>query len=189
MIDSENTVAQADGVSGIDGKYEIAVGEDGIFLTVYPPQEGGAPVREPDVAKDLQNRNLKGLNFGLIMRTVKEATGNPVKLGEKPVIVEPEVQVLVDRDRMEASLTLVVPNNSRPLTMEEFMEKIRSVGVVHGLDQEAIQRAFDRPGARVICAKGTSPIDGTDARMQYHFDLSKKGQPVNLQTAGLILKI
>lgn len=179
MNETEKAVTQPDGAS-INGKYTITVSEDGVFLTVYPPQEGGSPVLEPDVIKDLQSRNIKGLNFGLLTRVVKEACGNPVRLGEKPAIVEPEVQVLVDRDRMEASLTLVIPNNSRPLTMQEVIDKIQTAGVVEGLDQEAIQRAFDRPGSRVICAKGTSPINGTDAYMEYLYDQSKKGQPVEL---------
>ncbi len=120
--------------------------------------------------------------MGQVVRAVKEASGSPIKISDKSTadLTEPEIQILVDRDRMGASLTVVIPKNSRPLAMEEVYDKIHAAGILHGIDREAVQRAYDRPGIQVVCAKGDPPVDGTNAVIEYTFDLTKKGQPVEL---------
>ncbi|MDR3563776.1 MAG: FapA family protein [Negativicutes bacterium] len=182
MVDNGNSSSQSDPAKAIDGTYKIDMKEDGVYLTVLLPQDGGSEVREPVVVNELKTRDIKDFNYGLVVSTVKSASGVPVKIAEKSstALVEPEVQVLVDRDRMEATLTIVVPRNCRPLVLDEVFEKIHAAGVVHGIDREAVKRAYDRPGGRVNFAKGDIPVDGTDASIVYAFDPNKKGQPVEL---------
>jgi uncharacterized protein len=182
MADSENLTGQTDPQTPVDGTFKVEIKEDGVFLTVTPAKEGGAPVTEPVVVNDLKTRNIKDFNMGQVVRAVKEASGSPIKISDKSTadLTEPEIQILVDRDRMGASLTVVIPKNSRPLAMEEVYDKIHAAGILHGIDREAVQRAYDRPGIQVVCAKGDPPVDGTNAVIEYTFDLTKKGQPVEL---------
>jgi len=74
----------------------------------------------------------------------------------------------------------MIPRNCRPLKLDEVYDKIHAAGVVHGLDRAAVDRAYERPGNQVVCAKGDPAVDGTNASFVYSFDLSKKGQPVEL---------
>ncbi|MDR3592784.1 MAG: FapA family protein [Negativicutes bacterium] len=182
MADNENISGQTDQQPPVDGTFKVEIKEDGVFLTVSPPKNGGTPVTETTVVNDLKSRDIKDFNFGQVIRTAKEASGNPTKVSEKSTadLAEPEIQVLVDRERMEATLTIVMPKNSRPLAIQEVHDKIHAAGVLHGIDRESIQRAYDRPGLQVTCAKGDPAVDGTSASIQYSFDLSKKGQPVEL---------
>lgn len=176
--------------SPVNGAYEISIGEDGVQLTVKPPQDGGEPVSEATIVNDLKARGVNDFSYSAVMKAVKEATGTAVKIAEKSSVeqVEPEIDIIVDRDRMEASLQITMPKNSRPITVEDVRDKIHETGIVHGLDQEAIQKAFDRPGTRVICAKGDAAVDGKDAHIEYTYDLTKKGRPVQLEDGRVDFK-
>jgi len=89
---------------------------------------------------------------------------------------------------MEASLLIVVPKRSRPLLLEEVLEKIKTAGIKYGVDYNAIQRAYERPGLKVICARGQQPVDGKDAYIQYYVDVENKGRPAEMENGKLDFK-
>lgn len=182
MSDAEKLNSNSSDTTPVDGSFQITQGEDGVFLTVTAPKDGGAPVREPAVMGELKARDIRDFNFSMVIRTVKDASGAPVKIAEKSTaaIPEPEIQVLVDRDRMAASLQVVRPKGSRPLAFEEVLEKIHAAGIVHGIDMEAVKRAYDRPGTPVTCARGDAAVSGTDAVIRHTVDTENKGRPVEL---------
>lgn len=173
----------------LDGYYSITLHDDGVYLIVHSPQGEGTRVVEPVVLEDLKKRHILDYNRALVIRCVREAKGESTKIAESPAPeVEPEVQVIVSRDRMEASLQVIIPKNSLPLTIEAVMEKVHQSGIVFGLDHVAIQKAFDRPGLRVICASGQRPIDGTNAYIKYHIDMENKGRPAEQEDGRVDFK-
>lgn len=181
MSENETLAGQQETAQAIDGTYQINTGEDGVHLTVFPAKDGGKPVREPIVVNDLKSKQITEFNYNVIVRAVQDAAGVPVKIADKAAeLAEPEIQVLVDRDRMEASLQIVIPKNSRPLSLDEVYDKITNSGVTHGVDHEEVKRAYERPGARVAFAHGDKAVDGTDAHIKYHVDTENKGRPVEL---------
>lgn len=170
----------------LDGYFEIAVSDSGVFLKVFPPKNNGAAVKEPSIVAELQNREVKDYNLTMIIRTVKEATGMSVQIAPPPLPdAEPEVQILVSRDRLEANLVIIIPKRSRPLLLDEVLDRIREAGVTYGIDMDAVQKAFQRPGLRTVCAKGLQAIDGTDAYIKYHIDLENKGRPLELEDGSV----
>lgn len=176
-------------IISVDGSYQITHNEDGVYLTINPPKGDGAPVREPVVMGELKSRDVRDANFSLIMRTVKEANGIPVKIADKAAPPsEPEVQVLVDRDRMAASLQITCPKGCRPLPFEEVLDKIHAAGIVHGIDMEAVKRAYDRPGTPVTCARGDAPVNGSDASIRHVVSTENKGRPVELEDGRVDFK-
>jgi uncharacterized protein len=170
--------------------YMVEIKEDGVFLTVYPTADGGAIVREPVIYEELRTQGIEEFDTRLILQLIKSPTGDPVKIAEKPSneVVEPEVSVVIDHDKMEASLTIKIPRNSREITLEEVIEKIKLSGVVYGIDAEAVKRAYERPDFRVICAKGIDPVAGADATVQYGFDQGLKGHPTHLDNGRVDFK-
>lgn len=189
MSEQGNLPPQSDEVL-VDGSFKITSGDDGgVYLTVLPAQGGGAPVRDPAVITELKSRNVKEFNMNLLMSTVKDAAGIAVKIADAaPVQEEPEIQVLVDRDRMEASLQIVIPKNSRPLKFEEVLEKIHAAGVVNGINQDEVKKAYDRPGSKSAIAKGSIPENGKDARIEFHVDMDRKGRPLELEDGRVDFK-
>lgn len=189
MSDEEKATNQTEFSEAVDGSFQIDQNDDGVYLTVNPARGAGAPVREPLVMAELKNRDIQGANFSAIIRIVKEAAGTPVKIAEKTAAVqEPEIQVLVERDRMGASLQITRPKGSRPLSFDEVLERIHAAGIVQGIDMEAVKRAFDRPGTPVTCARGDAPVNGSDAVIRFAHDMNAKGRPVELEDGRVDFK-
>ncbi|EAX48638.1 protein of unknown function DUF342 [Thermosinus carboxydivorans Nor1] len=173
----------------LDGYYQITSSDSGVFLTVFPPHGNGRPVSESVILEDLRRRDIKEFDLPIILRTVREASGLPVRIvPPSPLLAEPEIQVLVGRDRMEATLQIIAPKGSRPVTIDEVLEKIKQVGVTYGLDHSAIQKACARPGLKVVCARGLRPTDGQNAYIRYHVDLENKGKPAELEDGRVDFK-
>jgi len=189
MSDAANPPKIPGETVSVDGSFQIDQQDDGVFLTVRPAQGDGTPVREPLVMDELKKRGITDYDFSAIIRVVKESSGSPVKIAEKSSpAAEPEIQVLVDRDRMSASLQIIKPKGSRQLTFEEVLEKIHAAGVVQGIDMDAVKRAYDRPGTPVTCARGSAPVNGTDATINFAFDMNKRGRPVELEDGRVDFK-
>lgn len=79
---------------------------------------------------------------------------------------------------MEATLIISLPKGSRPLAIDEVLDKIQKSGVTFGLDQKSIQKAYDdASGYSVICAKGEAAVNGVNGSIKYHVDMEGKGRP------------
>lgn len=173
----------------LDGYYSITLHDDGVYLIVNAPKGEGNRIGEPLVFEDLKKRHISEYNKALVIKCVRDAKGESIKIAEPPTPeVDPEIQVIVSRDRMEASLQIIIPKNSKPITIESVMDKIHQSGVVFGLDHSAIQKAFDRPGSKVICATGQKPVDGTNAFIRYHLDIENKGRPAEQEDGRVDFK-
>lgn len=189
MSDNERFLEQTDDkISCLDGYFNISTDDQGVYLAVYPPQGVGHPVKIPQVIENLAGRGISKVDNALLLRVVKEAMGIPVKIAEKPAEVEPEIQILVARDRMEASLQVDLPKGCRPVTVEEITSKAKNSGIVYGIDLAAIESAIARPGSTVVCAKGLRPVDGANAYITYYIDLENKGRPVELEDGRVDFK-
>ncbi|MCE5284760.1 MAG: FapA family protein [Pelosinus sp.] len=163
-----------------NGYFKLAATNDGIFLTVYPPQNGGVPVNETVVIADIKKQGIEKLNEVLLIDTIRAAAGQSVKIGEAAG-AQPEIHVMVSRDRMEATLEIDVPiAKCQPVTGEQVMEKIASSGVSFNINNEAIQSAIKTPGLMVVFATGQKPVDGVPASIKYYVDTSQKGRPTEM---------
>ncbi|HWR08198.1 FapA family protein [Sporomusa sp.] len=177
-----------DSISSLDGYFSISEDDQGVHLSVYSPQGAGQSVKVPQIIENLVERGISKLDNALLIRVVKEALGTPVKVADKPVEVEPDIQILVARDRMEAALQVNLPKGCRPVLIDDIMNKIKPTGIVYGIDAEAIESAIARPGSTVVCAKGLRPIDGVNAYITYHIDLENKGRPAELDDGRVDFK-
>lgn len=182
MSDNERFLEQTDDkINSLNGYFNITSDENGIYLAVFPPQGDGQAVNGPQILAALSERGLSKVDNALLTRVIKEALGTPVKIADQVVAAEPAIQVLVSRDRMEATLQVDKPQGCRPVTIDEIMEKVKNAGIIYGLDNAAIEAANARPGSTVVCAKGLRPIDGINAKINYLIDLDSKGRPVELE--------
>jgi len=163
--------------------YSIVVNESGVYLTISPPNAGAFIVNEITISTQLKKLKVTEYNVSTIIRAIKDATGQPVKVAETPVlapIIEPDIRVLVTRDRMEASLEITAPPGCRPFTFDELLEEIKKNGVTVGLNVEQVKKAYDRPGIRVVCAQGQSPINGENAFIKYHINMENNSRPLEM---------
>lgn len=177
-------------IDKFDG-FSVAVNDGGVFITIHALEDGASSISEIAIIEQLKKRDVTEFNRSLIIATIKEANGQPVKVAEKPIPVpqpEPEIQVSLTRDRMEASLQIVLPPKCRKLEMDEVLEKIKTSGIVFGLDHNAIKKAYDSPGTNVICARGQQPIHGINAQIKYHITIAGKSRPQEKEDGSVDFK-
>ena len=174
----------------LDG-YGIIINDSGVYLTICLPGAETSPVSEIAIITQLKKLKVTDYNLNTIIRAIKEANGQAVKVAETPVIVpevKPDIRVLVTRDRMEASLQINMAPGSCPLEMDELLEYIKKNGVVFGLNEEYIKKAYDCPGFRVVCAKGEQPINGDNAYIKYHVNIDNNGRPSEFEDGSVDFK-
>ncbi|HEY3426930.1 MAG TPA: FapA family protein [Negativicutes bacterium] len=183
MNDDEHVLPPIEEVAkDLDGHFLLDLKDDGLFLTVHPPSGEGTAVREPMILEELKAREIAEYNASLVVRTVKEASAIPIKIAELPEEEkEPEISVIVSRDKMEAFLQIDLPKRSKPVILDQVMEKINSSGVSFGIDLEAVKSASELPGIRIKCATGQPPVNGTDAYIHYFIDMTNKGRPTEME--------
>ena len=178
-------------IDDVSDRYSIVVNDNGVYLTIYPKDAGESSVTEETITEQLKTLKVTDYNLGIITQSIKEAAGQPIKIGETPVaapIIEPDVRVLVARDRMEASLQINLPPGCRTLEWDELLEIIEKKGVVFGLDHEYIKKAYDCPGIQVVCAKGNHPVNGESAHIKYHVNIDSNGRPAEKEDGGVDFK-
>ncbi len=125
------------------------------------------------------------------MADVEQVKEEVVVVNETPKVVtpaEPDIRVLVARDRMEASLSITIPQGSRHLDMEEVLEKVKNNGVVFGIDHELVKKAYDSSGFSVVFAKGVAPENGINASIKFHVDMENKGRPDEMADGSVDFK-
>lgn len=161
-------------VEHFDGVKVLEFLEDGIYLTVYPPQGDGSPITLPLVLKELEEREVEGYDLELLKKVIDEANGRSTKIAEV-VVREPVkgmAKVKVSQDKMVAWLTLIPPKHGgMPVTKEEILEAIEAEGIKYGIDDEVIERAMALGdiSEELEFAKGLPAIDGLSAKIDYKF--------------------
>jgi uncharacterized protein (DUF342 family) len=177
-------------IDSIDGSFEVTLSDDGYYLTVTPPTGEGLPVKESIVLATLREKNIREVNGTVVVRALRETEGIRVKIAPPPdPEVDPEIQVIVSRDRMEATLQVDIPKkNCRKFSIEELYTKLSQSGVTYGINCNSVETAYNRPGLRVIAAQGLQPINGADAYIKYLVDTENKGRPVELENGSVDFK-
>jgi uncharacterized protein (DUF342 family) len=178
-------------VSSQDGYFFVSENEDGVYLTVFPPQGTGMPVSEAVVRENLASRQVKGYDPDLLEAVVAEATSLPIKIAGIRAISEahePEIAITLSQDKMEAEIEIEVASAGNIPHMDAVMAKIQQANIKFGIDQDALQEALASPGRRVVFASGIRPQNGHDACFRYHIEVEKKAQPKELEDGRVDFK-
>ncbi|AJQ27345.1 DUF342 domain-containing protein [Pelosinus fermentans] len=171
--------------------FSIDINDSGVFVKIHSIEDGASSVNEIAIFEQLNKQGVTEYNRSLIIAAIKAADEQPVKVAEKPKVEpqpDPEIQVNLTRDKMEAALEIVLPPRCTPLTMESVLEKIKASGIVFGIDDKAIQQAYESPGTRVTFACGQPPMHGTNAQIKHHFILAAKSRPQEMEDGSVDFK-
>lgn len=155
-----------------DGRFRVRVTKSGVFLKVEPPRGNGNPVDLMDVNNKLYSMKLTDVDMGLVEKTVKKQSGEPVKL--KDWTPNPEydgsMTVEISEDEMKAYVHFVPPRYyGRHMETEEVMQALKKAGVVVGINRERIEEYLEEMDYNqpLLAAEGTWPRNGEDAWIDY----------------------
>ncbi|MBP2631389.1 MAG: hypothetical protein H6Q70_2017 [Firmicutes bacterium] len=173
-----------------DGRYQIAVKDNEVFLTVWPPANGGKPVAKAAVMKDLTDRKLNDFDENFVSSIIKDATGVPAMVISSTAIKQlKSIIVNVRLNRLEAMIDIYIAEDAPTATMSELLKKLKDAGVVYGIDESILETLTQtRLAKNVICARATEPITGENAYLKYFFDIESQGRPAEQEDGRVDFK-
>lgn len=185
-------------VGGRDEGYLFEFCSDGVYLTVYPKDDKGLMFDMSDMCQILKEFSVETYDLRLLVDTLKENTGVPVRLSTGFVlpgdfagdILDSELTGLleghvdygrividVSSDKLTAELHIELGEGQAVPTAEMIMEAIQLRNIKFGIIPEAVEAAR-ATGQLTVIARGVPPQHGRDAVIERRFNVSKKGVPV-----------
>lgn len=165
-----------------NGYFKLDIRDVGVFLLVYPPEEGGKPLEIKEILSYLEKKNYNKFDLKELNRVVAMNEGvQEVYVGEWNGFDENEyMEVNISMDKMLVFCRFYPPaNKGKLLTEEEILSDLAFHKVTVGINREEIQKFLKnrRYCTNYIMAKGIPPVNGTDARIEYFFNTNHNLKP------------
>ena len=165
------------------GYFEFDTRQDGLYLTVYPPQQGEPALDAGEVLYYIEKKNIYGCDIALIGDTVKKGATQEVTVkvsDETPYPVSEFGDYRISHDTMTLEAVFYPPfKGAEELTYEEIQKDLKNIGVISGISEEAIRLFLleKRYFEIYVLAKGTKAREGSDGYIEYTFNTSLKPTP------------
>lgn len=174
-----------------DGEAYVHLRPGGVFLKVIPPKGRGKRAAESQAMHALNARGLTSIDAALVSKTVREAAGDYVRVGEFEYRPGYDSSVTIDiaEGEMKAYIQVTPPGpGGCDLSIETYLSFLRNHRVVHGVREEFLQDFVDKPVYKepVLAAEGTRPVEGRDAYIQYNFETDQNKVRLRESSSGKI---
>jgi len=179
----------------MDRGFELDLAENGVFLTVNPDSTASMG----NVTSALKEKGITDYNGGAIKSAIENKQGTPVQIAapHKEEDKEADFRIKISEDGLTCELWLILPSGSAPMpTVENVKGFMNSRGVVFGHDEKNIGEMLTKPIAKewVVTAKGDTPQNGRDARIDYKVDLNvlkprAVGDKVDMKELGAVINV
>lgn len=168
---------------GKNAYFKLDIQETGVKIQIFPPEDGGRKLDVKEVTEYLDTKGFTGYNLKEINNAVTQG-GQEVRqvyVGEGRNIYENEqMEITISSDKMLAFCRFYPPSNNGSLMSEkEILSDLQFRNVTVGIDNDAIQKflADRRYCVDYIFAKGTPPVNGEDAWIEYFFNTNPNLRP------------
>ena len=165
----------------MNGFFRLKIKEDGTYLTVYPPTDGGQPCQPSEVLQYLDTYQIPYDKIAIynLMRTFNEKkemkiTTSLVSHLDETLVFEFSENFLSVTGRFYPE----IEGGGKKLSKEDILWLLKNKGVKFGFKDDVIDDFLEN---RMYCteyvlAEAQQPIEGSDAEITYHFntDLTKK---------------
>lgn len=163
----------------VDGSFQLSVEGRKIYLTVHPPSGTGNAVDPDEIIAHLHRIGLSYCDFDRVRSVVSTKKGHPERIGELPPgeDINAQYDVIVSDDKMTAELMIEPPKlGGDPPTLEEAERAIADAGVTEGINDQVVENMVETPrfNEAVTIAEGRPAEQGTDAKIEYHFNTDRK---------------
>lgn len=165
-----------------NGYFRLQIEENGVYIQLNPPMEGGEGITISDVmdylnAVKISDYDINALNRVLI--NLQEPIS--VKLTNSACSAIHELaKVQIAPDRMSATIRLYPPSNQgKMFNKKDILEELTHAGIKFGVIDRIVDVLVATPVFchDIVVAKGKPVKEGTDARIDYHFDTKPLSKP------------
>ncbi len=184
-----------------DGEIIVRLTSAGALISIVSPVGRGKKVVEKQALAKLNLRNVKDIDERLLSEVVKNADGNPVKVGEfiyNPA-ADPVISVEITDFEMKAFITIRAPGKGgTDIDFDNIINFLKNNNIIHGMDEDRIRKFENYPvyETTILIAEGTKPVNGNDATIIYNFNtnrsaikLKEKNGKVDFKEQNLIKNV
>ncbi|MBE7412945.1 MAG: FapA family protein [Leptospiraceae bacterium] len=152
--------------------------KSGVWLTIFPPKGEGRRVTQDEVVRRLSHKGITDVNQSLISKSLKEESGEPVRIADSKIKAGMEGKIMVDisADKMKAMVTLIPPKpNGRDLEVSDIVSTLKNSGIRYGIKEEEIKNQVEADTYNIafLAATGDPPVNGKNASIVYHVRTEK----------------
>ncbi|MCR5476506.1 MAG: FapA family protein [Lachnospiraceae bacterium] len=153
----------------------------GYGVHLFPPVDGGEPIRLQELMNYLDNGSVK-YDLNVLKAALAEGTDKVVQLGvgECPKIRESYVLGLAEDNMSATARFYPASDTGERMTAKEFIGDLNYRMVRYGVQEELLNAHFEEAGlycTDMVVAKGLQPRHGTDARIEYFFNTDLRAKP------------
>lgn len=163
--------------------YFQLVQQDGkVYLKVNPPEEGGQMVNTDEVVRYFDNISFPNYDLIVLDAYLKDNNfENPLFLWDGEIIPESErVFVRISEQGDKAYAKFYPPSTGGGLMTEaEIVSDLKLAGIKHGIKRKSIAHFLEHHeySREYIIAEATLPVQGSDAKIVYYFDVNATAKP------------
>lgn len=165
-----------------NGYFMVSVRQDGTYVTVVEPQEGGRRTNSEEIIDYLVNRRFDDFSKDDIRSAFKNIMSAPCfKISDTAMKSSAAFCIYnIDSNKMQAEAVLFPPvGDGSQMTVSEMEGDLLARGITYGVDDAIIKevvenRIYNTP---FVFARGTEPVQGKDASIEYLFNTHQVAKP------------
>jgi len=182
----------------VDGYPNINTADDGLVLTVYPPEGSGKKVTFEAVRAEIEKHGVKAVKWEDVKHVVDKASGHPTvlvpaqsKSGDAQIFVE------VANGEMSAKVTILPPEpGGRAANVDRVRAALAANAVVFGVREDLLQSLVGPMAAmadtnakhepvETLIAEGRQVVHGQDAYLEKYWE-KKEPEPAPVGAAPAV---
>ena len=175
--------------------FTVNLTEEGVFLMVPPDSTATLS----DILSAIKEKGVEEYTGQAVKAAFEQKTGRSVRIAEphKEEAREADFRLRVSEDGLSCEMWYIPESGGAPApTVEKIKGYMNGRSVVFGHDEEAIKSMLETPILRqwVVTARGTPPVQGKDAAIEYKVDLNvlkpkAVGDRVDMKELGAVINV
>ncbi|MDF2589394.1 MAG: hypothetical protein K0S41_3235 [Anaerocolumna sp.] len=166
-----------------NGFFQLVLKPEGTFLKLFPAVGNGQSITYDEINNYLSDKHIYDYDVSALGKAIELSKQQQAEVKLLSVTVLPEgeyLKVTLSHDNMLAIGRFYPPSTGgQVMNISEIINSLKQVGVKYGVVQENIEAFFKnrRYCEDIILAKGTKPVEGSDAMITYNFSTDKTLKP------------
>lgn len=169
--------------------YAIEYKDDGVYLTVFPSEDGLTKEDEIGILDVLKRKNIIEIDTNAVYNAMYINPGVKIKIapGQTEKLLDQEIQIRVVNGGMEARAKLLPDHGGKKLSLKQVIDILNREGIVFGIDHKAIEKMLKEENyyKEIAVAYGQEAQKGQDAKITYHIDLNPEAKPKLLEDGSV----
>lgn len=175
-----------------DGFLDLDIKDDGTYIIVYAPNEGGKKVEFDDAVKFLKLKDIRDYDVDALKEALNSQKDREIKKISKnsaPPTKDEQMIVEISKNKMFSVIHFKEPqSDGRLLTKDEILDILKQKGILYGIDINGIDEilANKQYNFKYLIARGKEARNGQNGKLSFNFDIEKKTIQPKIEDDGTV---